>query len=270
MQPQLLVSCANCWYNGLQYGSVGLSMGYCAIHRVVLRLPDETTCANHLRKDMLFHRAIEIQHHHQRYFTRLDCVQRLSDCKPVTNKEYLLNDTRFLRCDDVGEAVADYGEYESKIESLAQLRTIGTFRAEFAMLSLARAYTLRCVTRGGAWTSGIHIYWWTRRKLLENKFPVILPSDLRYSTSSSLDQQVELANWSLLMFRLVFISDMGVHASGSNIPLDGFETLPELAAVETEIPSTKRLQSWIKNKGISILESALPERKYREICESFR
>jgi hypothetical protein len=35
------------------------------------------------------------------------------------------------------------------------------------MLSLGRAYTNRCVERGGSWTSGIHLLWWTRRRLVE-------------------------------------------------------------------------------------------------------
>ena len=266
MKPQILASCANCWHNGLQNGSVGLAIGYCAEHRVVLRLPEETTCARHTRKDLLFKSASAFRAIHEGHYTIYDGVQKLSDASRATTKDYIDTDTKFLRQDRVGEATADYGDYSTKIESLAQLKTLGTFRAEIAMLSLGRAYVDRCVRRNGAWTSGIHILWWTRRKIIENAPLDIHPSDLRYPTSSSLERQVELAKWSLLLFRLTYISDIGVHASKTDRDVGKLENIAEQAAEETEKPSLRKLEAWIKSVGVRLIDEALPESKYRAIC----
>ena len=64
----MLQSCQNCWFNGLQYGSVGLSYGYCARHKVVLNNADETTCGQHIRKDLGFERAQEVSRVHSKHF----------------------------------------------------------------------------------------------------------------------------------------------------------------------------------------------------------
>jgi len=268
MRPQVLASCANCWFNGLQHGSVGLTLGYCSEYRVVLRKPEETTCGRHMRKDLLFSSVETFNFHHRKRFTNRDGVQKLADLKPVSNGEFVATDTSFLRQDKVGEAAADYGDFDTKIESLAQLRTIGTFRAELAMLSLGRAYTDRCIRRGGKWTSGLHLLWWTKRRLLEAELPDPAPSDFRYATAGSLERQLELASWSLLMFRLVFISDVGVHAAKTSDQVRDLQSIAERAAAGTETPNKRKLLSWLKTTGVPMLEQALPEKRYRAITET--
>lgn len=264
MQHQELASCANCWFNGLQYGSIGLNVGYCTEHRLVLRRPDETTCGRQVRKDLLLPSAKAFQHRLQQHFSR-DKVLALSTGEVVEKGEYVEKDPSFIRHDQVGDIVADYGEYETKIESLAQLRTLGTFRSELAMLSLGRAYTDRCVARGGRWTSGIHLFWWIKRRLLEEELSDPAPSDLRYSAAGSLERQVELAGWSLLMFRLTFISDLGVHSQGKPDSIESLREIAEQAALDTEIPNKRKLLAWIKKKGKPMLEQVMPESRYKEI-----
>jgi len=55
-----LNSCQNCWFNGLQYGAIGLTVGYCARHKKILNFPDGITCGLHLRKDLTLNRASEV------------------------------------------------------------------------------------------------------------------------------------------------------------------------------------------------------------------
>ena len=262
MKPEILASCANCWFNGLQHGSVGLNVGYCTEHRVVLRRPEETTCARHMRKDLLLKSSEAFNFQHRRIYIVDDGVQRLSDRERVTNGEYLSKNVNILRSDAVGDAVADYGEYDTKIESLAQLRNQATLRSEFAMLNLGRAYTRRCVQRQGSWTSGVHILWWTRRQLASDTPPVKI-GDLRYSAAASLERQQELAQWSLLMFRIVFISDIGAHAASRNDEFGKLESMAEVAAEDTETPNLRKLQKWIRTKGLEWFDSVMPEPKYR-------
>jgi hypothetical protein len=264
MHHQTLISCANCWFNGLQYGSVGLSFGYCTEHRLVLRKPDETTCGRQVRKDFLLYSAKESNRHHQKSFSK-DIITTFDTKNIIDNREFIEKDNSFISHDDVGSIVAEYGEYDSKIESLSQLRSLKTFRSEFALLSLGRAYADRCVVRGGSWTSGIHLFWWIKRRLINAELAEPMPSDLRYSTSGSLQRQVELASWSLLMFRLTFISDLGIHSRESSDSIDELSEIAEQAALDTEIPSKRKLLAWINKKGKQMLESAMPEQRYKDI-----
>lgn len=270
MRPQVLASCANCWHNALQHGSVGLSMGFCTEHGVVLRRPEETTCAQHMRKDLLLRSAQAFSDRHQTYFSSRDQVQKLADQTIVTNSEFVDPSAAFIRHDQVGEAIADYGEYGTKIESLARLCTLRTFRSELAMLSLGRAYTQRCITRGGRWTSGLHLLWWTKRRLQEPGLPEPAPSDFRYPTAGSLERQVDLASWSLLMSRLVFISDVGTYAVAAGDPVAKLQGIAEQAAAETEIPGKKRLWRWVKKVGLAMIDEVIPEGRYRQISTELR
>lgn len=264
MRPQILASCANCWFNGLQYGSIGLSVGYCTEHKLVLRRSEDLTCRRHMRKDFLLHSARVFQLHHQRAFSE-DKVVVMATGNAPGNGEFTEESPAFIRNDSVGDIVADYGEYDTKIESLAQLRTLRTFRSEFAMLSLGRAYTDRCIKRGGSWASGIHLLWWIKRRMLDLEVYEPTPSDFRYSAAGSLQRQVDLAEWSLLMLRLTFISDLGVHSQGAADSVESLQEVAEQAALETEIPNKRKLLSWIKRKGNSFLEDAMPESRYRAI-----
>lgn len=268
--PKVLASCSNCWHNALQHGSIGLCIGFCTEHRVVLRRPEETTCAKHMRKDLMLESAKAFSLRHQHYFTSTDQVQKLSDQTSATHSDYVESSAAFIRHDKVGEAVADYGEYDTKIESLSQLRTIGTFRSELAMLSLGRAYTYRCIKRGGRWTSGLHLLWWTKRRLQENGLPEPTPSDFRFPTAGSLERQVDLATWSLLMSRLVFISDIGTHAEATGDPVAQLRGIAEQAAAATEIPGTKRLWRWVKKVAVPMIDDVIPETRYRQMTDELR
>jgi hypothetical protein len=267
MNQNTLASCAKCWFNGLQYGSVGLSMGYCSEHRVTLRRPDQTTCGRHVRKDLLLKSSKAFHHHHGQHFPH-DKVVTFHNRADQADSSYIERSTSFLRHDSVGDVVADYGEYDSKIESLAKLRSLSTYRSEIAMLSLGRAYTNRCVERGESWTSGIHLLWWTRRRLVEAEVFDPTPSDLRYSTAGSSERQLELAGWSLLMLRLMFISDLGTYAEGRDASIEPLKGIAEQAAQDTQIPSKRKLLTWIKKTGIAMLEDVLPESRYRSITAS--
>jgi hypothetical protein len=220
-----------------------------------------------MRKDLLLKSSEAFNFQHKRIYLIDDGVQRLSDREQVTNGEFLSKDTRILRSDAAGDAVADYGEYDTKIESLAQLRNQATLRSEFAMLNLGRAYTRRCMQRQGNWTSGVHILWWTRRQLASEMPPVKI-GDLRYISAASQERQQELVQWSLSMFRIVFISDIGAHAAARNDEFGKLESIAEVAAEDTETPSLRKLQKWIRSKGIPWFDSVMSESKYRAVVST--
>jgi hypothetical protein len=220
-----------------------------------------------MRKDLLLKSSEAFSFQHKRIYIVDDGVQRLSDGERVTNGVYLSKEVDILRSDPVGDAVADYGEYDTKIESLAQLRNQATLRSEFAMLNLGRAYTRRCVQRQGSWTSGVHVLWWTRRQLASDTPPVRI-GDLRYAAAASLERQQELAQWSLLMFRIVFISDIGAHAASRDDDFGKLASMAEVAAEDTETPNLRKLQKWIRTKGLKWFDSVMPELKYRALVST--
>ncbi|WP_147439727.1 hypothetical protein [Corallococcus sp. CA049B] len=175
---------------------------------------------------------------------------------------FVEQDASSLRTDAVGDAIADYGLLGAKIESLARLRQLQGVRAEIAMLSMGRSYVRRCVGRNGSWTSGIHLLWWTRLRL--DQEPEVNAGDIRMELAIPLARQVEMAQWAVLMFRLVFISDIGQYAkvSGSRAGVGGLSSLAEEAAAETSDVTPKALITWLKRKGLSRFDHALPERSY--------
>ncbi len=87
------------------------------------------------------------------------------------NSSYIESDGRILESDPVSDVVAEYGEFDTKIESISQLRRIDGIRAEVAMLSLGRGYVRRCVARGGQWTSGLHMLAPVRARRIDGHFP---------------------------------------------------------------------------------------------------
>src|SRR6266704_3183051 len=107
------LSCSNCCYNGLQYGSVGLSAGFCVEHRVVLRQSDETTCPRHLRKDLDRESRERAHAIHSQQFGN-DVVQFVRTKQPVNGSPATEWDSLLLEMDPVGEAVANYGSLGSK------------------------------------------------------------------------------------------------------------------------------------------------------------
>ena len=115
-----------------------------------------------------------------------------------------------LRSDCVAKAVMDYGRLDTKIESLAQLSMLDGARADIALMSLGRTYVRRCTSRGGEWTSGLHLFWWIRARLTTE--PTVAVTDIRVETALSLSRQIDLAKWAVLMLRLTVIADIGNYA----------------------------------------------------------
>ena len=264
----ILLSCSNCSYNGLQYGSIGLSVGYCVQHLVVLRCADETTCPRHLRKDLDAESREQEQVQHRKNFTH-DVVQFIASEQPAEAPDAIDHDPSPLEEDLVGEAVTNWGflgTNGTKIASLAQLHSIPGVRAELAMLSLGRAYVRTCLRNKGPWTSGFHIFWWTRRRLWED--PRIQVTDLRYQRSAvSMRRQFELATWSILMLRLQLISDVGRVAPETD-DLSALSAVQERAAEAVQTPDPASLAAWLQSEGDALLAKAMPYERYRAMRAS--
>jgi len=258
-----LQSCQNCWFNGLQYGSIGLPVGYCTRHRKVLNQSDKTTCGLHVRKDLGLARAQHISARHKEYYEDGQIVR--IESKTVVESDFSSSDKdiEILRRDQVGEAAVDYGLLGSKIESLAQLNIISSARSDIAFSSLGRAYVRNCVRSGGPWTSGIHLYWWTKKRL--GNVPSVEVGDLRYSGSIQLSRQTDLAIWSVMMLQLSFIEDIVQYADEQNDEIGQVRGITNSAALAVPIFNIRKLSSWIKRELFPALELRLDYRRYSEI-----
>lgn len=268
------LSCANCWHNPLQYDLIGDEIGYCVWHRVVLRRPEATTCGRLLRKDFTLPEAEAVQQRHADQFDRGD----VSTLHPEARRHlpvWVSTDTSALQADAVRAAVVDYGALGTKIESLTQLNTRAepprpdSVRAEIAMLSLARGYVRNCVREKGHWTSGVHLAWWLGKRLLLP--PKIDLRDLRRSTELAvsrerLERLLDLAGWSVLMLRLLFLDDLARHEAAdvtiSTRFLAPLLDLPEHYALKPGRPSLKGLLGWMKQSAAPAFQKALPRSRY--------
>ena len=265
-----LLSCSNCWYNALQAGSLGTSFGYCAEYRVILRRPDETTCKRQLRKDLLLDSALREHQTHNEKFGPEDGLKLVQDGESAANEIYQTKEIGLINGDRVANLVTEYGEYGSKIESLAQLRSTEGSRAELALLSLARGYTNRCMSRDGNWKSGIHLLWWTRQKLQKEPIPHLDLDDFRYQLPIPIKRQIELGQWFILMLRLVFISDIAKHATESGDDIHSLADFAEDAALSSDVVDVGKLASWVKKVGIKRFDKVLPYNRYTEYCQIIR
>ena len=201
------LSCLNCCHNPLQLGPLGTQFGYCTRHRLVLNHPQATTCGQLLRKDLLAESASRENHLHAAAFST-DRIVFLGTRKQATAlKGAVEKPNGQMPADAIVEELQNYGSLDSKIGSMAVLHRIPGARAEVAMLSLSRAYFRNCVANGGSWTAGIHLLYWTLRRLDEE--PEINATDLRGPIPYSLTHTLAVARWSLLAFRLAFVSDVG-------------------------------------------------------------
>lgn len=259
------ISCANCWFNPLQMGAVGLPVGFCTRHGQVLFASSQTTCGLLSRKDLSLASALRENAMHGRSFSKGEvCLLRGGPAaERVSGAEA---DIRGLRRDAVGDVVADYGLLESTVESLAQLRRIRGARAEIAMLSLGRGYMGNCIQRGGSWTSGLHLYWWTRLRLSE--LPTIELADLREESLLSMERRIELAQWSLLMLRLSFITDLAGYAHRVGHALGAADGLLDEAALATGKPAPGPLRRWLEREARPRLDALLPEAEYQDLARA--
>lgn len=260
----LLISCVNCCYNGLQYDTIGMAVGYCTEHKRVLRTPSNLTCGRLFRKDLPFPSAEQQQQRHEAQFSPNAILQLRR--KTPANGELTgsgKSDLRPLQSDSVALAVTSFGRLDTKIESLAQLSQLQGVRADIALLSLSRTYVRRCRHRGGEWTSGLHLLWWTRDRLTQE--PVVQISDIRVETALPLERQLDLARWSILMLRLTLLSDFGHHAQGTTHAVRNLASLVEQAAEAVPELSFRRLFAWVSKKGPRLLDRALPEAEYERL-----
>lgn len=262
----LLLSCVNCCFNALQHDHVGTTVGYCVEHRKLLNTPSRLTCGRHFRKDVLFETAERESGIHRSRFSEKH-VANLFDRTPANGSTTSArpSDIGLVRRDAVGNLVADYGRLATKIVSLAQLRMLEGGRAEIALLALGRSYVRRCVSRGGLWSSGVHIAWWTRQKLgTEPDFTI---KDLRVEAPIPARRQLELARWSTIMLRLVFLSDLGFHAKTARHRMRGLASLPEEAAAATGSLSPTKLLKWVRRNALPRFNWALSEASYAKLCD---
>ncbi len=96
-------SCQNCWYNGLQYDLLGLSVEYCVLHKKILNTSMATTCHEHKRKDLALHRVQQVSDIHKQHF-QSNRILRLADGMPVNGEvSDCHKDVRLLRQDEVAE-----------------------------------------------------------------------------------------------------------------------------------------------------------------------
>jgi hypothetical protein len=259
-----LHSCQNCWFNGIQYGALGLAVGYCSRHKKILNFPDGTTCGLHLRKDLTVLRAKDVSVIHGRHYSS-DGVIRIADNGfHERDSSHDEKDMDILRRDSVADAVTDYGELGSTIESLAQLKAMPGARAELAMLSLARGYLNNCASRNGKWTSGLHLYWWSRQRLAE--IPEIKVEDFRSVGATHLSRESDLTLWSLIMLRLTFVEDITVYAHQQGDPLGRVESLTEQAASALDTFNLRALSRWLKSQAIPQLDACLSQARYAELA----
>jgi hypothetical protein len=259
-----LQSCQNCWFNGLQYGAVGLSVGFCVRHRRVLTLADETTCGLHIRKDLGLARAREVARVHAHVFDGDKIVRFRGKDEVGSDTSGSEKDIAFLKKDPVGEAVVEYGALGSKIESLVQLKMFETARSDLAMTSLGRAYVGNCIRQGGRWTSGIHLFWWTKKRLA--LIPDLQVGDIRHDGSIKLSRYVELAAWSIMMLRLSFLDDIIQYARQEDDDIGHVGDILNEAATNVPNLSTVKLSAWIKKILIPALEARLNYQRYSTIA----
>jgi hypothetical protein len=259
-----LQSCQNCWFNGLQYGSLGLPVGYCSRHLQVLNSADDTTCGLQLRKDLSLQRAREVGEIHRRHYPVHEIVSVVGR-KPVNGAaSTAAEDIKASRSDPVGAIAFEYGALGSKIESLAMLKNTPGARAEVTLSSLSRGYVANCVARDGPWTSGIHLYWWTRSRLADE--PNISASDIRAVGGIPFSRQVALTAWSIVMLRLTLIDDIAEHAASQGHGFGRARGLLRRAAQDVQTFHVTTLARWIRSTALPMLDQRLPERAYVKLA----
>lgn len=260
-----LHACQNCWFNGLQFGALGLPIGYCSRHKKILNFADATTCGMHVRKDLSISRAQRVANFHSKQYKNESIVRAIDRVEVEDDVSDAENDLDALQSDRVAAAVSDFGQLGSKIESLAQLNAMQTVRSEVAMVSLARGYVNNCVQRGGKWTSGLHLYWWTKNRLSE--IPTIALGDLRTVGSAQLARQTTLISWSVMMLRLTFIDDVIVYADQANELIGREQGLLDRAAESVGNFNLNSLSKWLKKEAIAALDAKLTHRRYSDLAQ---
>ncbi|HWO17437.1 MAG TPA: hypothetical protein VNO30_01635 [Kofleriaceae bacterium] len=260
----LLLSCTNCCFNGLQADGFGARAGYCVEHRAVLHSAESLTCGRQLRRDLLLPEANDESALHQQAFSR-DEIVHIRTKASARSSGHADGDISVLIQTAPGKEVTNYGRLGTKIESLARLSMIAGARAELARLSLGRTYVRRCVQLGGEWTSGIHQLSWTIDRLLEP--PDVGFDDLWDEIPLPQSRQRELAQWSIVMLRLTFLSDVGYLAPDTD-DVAALRDLPEKAASALDNVDVRALMAWIVKAGWAAANEAFPRARYEELADT--
>jgi hypothetical protein len=261
-----LHSCQNCWFNGLQYGALGLSVGYCSRHQKILNIPDGTTCGLHLRKDLPLDHVFKVSSLHATKYPRDIVIRIISETEDERDVSTNDKDISSLRQDMIADVVLDFCLLDSKIESLAQLKALSGARAEVAMLSLARGYINNCcMQRNGKWTSGLHLYWWTKTRLVN--IPDVQIQDIRTVGVTQLARQQTLIKWSVVMLRLTLIDDVVEYAATQNDPIGKAKGLLDKAAESRQTFNLRALSQWLKTEAVPFLDSKLTYERYTELSQ---
>ncbi|MBK8265153.1 MAG: hypothetical protein IPK80_27965 [Nannocystis sp.] len=259
MEP---LSCKNCCHNPLQISGIGTSFGYCIRHRAALPASHLTTCGQLLRKDVLRARAQSERQIHQGRYSSTE-VRLLADPTAEAATEGLVEKLNGLsETDPVVEEIANYGALDSKIASIAALRSSRSARAQVAMLSLGRGYVRNCADRGGPWTAGLHILWWTLRRLDDE--PSLEASDLLGPITTSITEFAQVAKWRLMALRIAMICDIADQAAEEGDDLAALALTARQAIIETDAGDPHSLLTWL-HTHITEFSNALPQARYDEL-----
>ena len=256
------LSCLNCCHNPLQLGPIGTAFGFCTRHRVVLNNPHATTCGQLLRKDLLANSAKAQQKRHREDFTEKHVVLLRSPKTRALDAHLAEEPNGQLPHDAVVEEVTSYGLVDSKIGTMAALRRVSGARAEIAMLSLSRSYFSNCVRRGGKWTAGVHLAYWTLDRLEDD--PQIEATDIRGPIAYSLGKTIAIGKWMVVALRLALLSDVGARAKSANDPAGRFVKLVSQAVASARVDAPDKVRASLKRTR-KLWRGALSEERYGEL-----
>lgn len=258
------LSCANCCHNPLQDGSVGSPIGYCTRFKLTLDSPTRTTCGQLQRKDLQREHAESARAEHARHFSTASPVDLHTHGKSTLTS----GTPHSLQISDpVIHEVMALG-LMSRIGTLAVLNRIPGARAEVARSSLGRAYLANCLRRNGAWTSGLHLAWWTLEGLTRE--PQLELADLRDEGSLlPLARRIEMARWYVIAGRLLMLLDVANAARAQ----PGANGVPRMASLVMTafavVPggSGSQLLKHLKSAEVAF-RRALPEHHYIKLARA--
>jgi hypothetical protein len=223
-----------------------------------------TTCGQLLRKDLLAESAQRERAIHAKSYPEDRVVTVAHPEQVASRKGYVEKPNGQLPAGPIIEELQNYGRLDSKIASMAALHRIPGTRAEVAMLSLSRGYFGNCIAQGGRWTAGVHLLFWTLGRL--DQEPSIGATDIRGPIAFSLGHTIAVARWTVVAFRLAFVSDVGRAAGAEQDRAGKLARLPSQAVRAVPGVDPDRLLRWLGKKKSS-WSSALSPHRYARLRE---
>lgn len=258
----ILLSCTYCCFNPLQHDDVGTPYGYCVKREAILKQPTATTCGSQRRRDLPLDMANRAAEAHAVTFSGEGVYSLPDRSNGVAGQRLLDSNVRALDASQVGSTVREWLDGE-RIDTLAQLkfqvRQLKSVKAEIAFASLSRAYVWNCQRRGGAWTSGLHLAWWTRSWL--HHIPEIGLDDLWRVQRTELARQREIAAWSIMMLRCSLLADIAAPEVSGLHELRG---LLDEAALASGDFSPHKLSTWLRSSLGPRFDRLMPVGQYRQ------